>query len=236
MIALSVALGADARAVALMQYARIVTTVLSASLVGRIAIALSGGAPPPALSAIVAAPPSPASYLVTALVAAAGVASGALTRIPAGVILGPMILGVVAAQLGIPPAWPPGVGEAAYVLLGLSVGLMFDRVVLRTIRSQVPAMVASIFGLIITCACLGAVLSFLTNSNLVTGYLATTPGGLDSVAAIGLTSGADVSLMLAVQMVRLFSVILLGPSMARWLLGATAQQPPDSPESVRLTP
>jgi len=33
-----------------------------------------------------------------------------------------------------------------------------------------------------------------------------------------MTSGADVSLMLSVQMVRLFAVVLIGPPLARWLL------------------
>jgi uncharacterized protein len=48
----------------------------------------------------------------------------------------------------------------------------------------------------------------------LTAYLATTPGGLDSVAIIALGSGSNVSLILAVQTMRVFIVILTGPPLA----------------------
>jgi hypothetical protein len=213
-----------------MQYVRIVLAVMSASLIGRIAIAMNEDAPPPTLAAVAIVPAaSPVvTYALTALVAVVGVTVGSRLPIPAGVILGPLVLGVVARSLElVHPAWPVGVPEAAYVVLGLYVGVMFDRAAIRNIRGQLPAMVVSVVGLIAICGCLGALLAFWTGANLVTGVLATTPGGLDSVTAIALTSGADVSLMLSVQMVRLFAVVLIGPPMARWLLRDVAVPPPE---------
>jgi membrane AbrB-like protein len=229
MIALGLALGADVPAVALMQYVRIVLSILSAALVGRIALWLAGreptgalGGPPPADDVALA------PYALTVLVAAAGVALGARLPIPAGVLLGPLLLGMAASQLGLfHPAWPPGVPEAAYVLLGLYVGAMFDRVALRTLRRQIAPMVVSIVALIGFCAGLGGLVATLTGADYLTGLLATTPGGLDSVTAIGLSSGADVSLMLSIQMARLFAVILIGPSLARWLVGRPLAAQPE---------
>jgi membrane AbrB-like protein len=228
MIALSMALGADVRAVATMQYVRIVLSVLSASLIGKIALAVNGAAPPASLAAAAGgSTTSPLlTYLLTAAIGGVGVVAGARLRIPAGQILGPLLLGTLARGLElVHPAWPPGVPEAAYVVLGLYVGVMFDRAAVRNIRGQLPAMVASIVGLIAICGCLGALLAFWTGANLVTGFLATTPGGLDTVTAIALTSGADVALMLSVQMVRLFAVVLVGPPLARWLLRDVAMPP-----------
>jgi len=253
MIAMSLELGANTPAVASMQYVRIVVAVLSASLVGRLAIAV--GAPAPVADPGTAAasgsgasrvaagdaaeiatianwlaPGLPdtatlAAYAATATIAAGGVALGSRLPIPAGVLLGPLVIGVAASELvGLPPRWPPAVPELAYILLGLYVGAMFDTTALRAIRRQLPAMFASILALIALCAILGTLLAALTGADLLTGILATTPGGLDSVIAIGLTTGADVSLMLSVQMARLFAVLLLAPPLARWLLrtgGAT---------------
>jgi membrane AbrB-like protein len=221
MIALSLALGGDTPAVALLQYVRIVVAIMSAALVGRVALTLAGRDPTGVLAT--AAPTAAlglATYPLTAFAAAVGVAAGARLRIPAGVILGPLVLGVALAQLGLlRPAWPPAVPELAYVLLGLHVGAMFDRVALRGLRAQIAPMVAAILAMVGLCAALGGLLATLTGADYLTGLLATTPGGLDSVTAIGLSSGADVSLMLAVQMARLFAVVLVGPPLVRWLVG-----------------
>ena len=48
-------------------------------------------------------------------------------------------------------------------------------------------------------------------------YLATTPGGIDSVAVMALGSGAGAPLVLAVQMLRLFAVILAAAPLGRRL-------------------
>ena len=221
MIAMSMALGADVRAVATLQYVRIVLAVLSASAIGKVSLAADGAAPPVTLATATdaAAANLLLTYLLTAAVGGAGVVAGAWLRLPAGQILGPLLFGTVARGLElVHPTWPPGVPEAAYVVLGLYVGVMFDRTAIRNIRGQIPAMVASVLGLIAISGCLGALLALWTGASLVTGFLATTPGGIDTVTAIALTSGADVSLMLSVQMVRLFAVVLAGPPLARWLL------------------
>jgi uncharacterized membrane protein AbrB (regulator of aidB expression) len=63
---------------------------------------------------------------------------------------------------------------------------------------------------------LGWALSVLTKSGILTGYLATTPGGLSSIAVIALESGADPSLAIAVQMMRVFAVLIVTPLLSRW--------------------
>lgn len=225
MVAMSVELGADTRAVALMQYARVVLAVLSASLVGRVAIALGATPRSAAGDAFggVAAATDIRTYLLTATIAALGVWLAPRLRVPAGLFIGPLVLGIVAAEVGVVrTAWPIGFAQAAYVVLGLYVGLMFDRTAVRRVSRQLPAIVASIVALIGLCGLLGLVLVRLTGTDYLTAFLATTPGGLDSLPAIGLSAGADVSLMLAVQMARLFAVVLVGPPLARWLLGRGA--------------
>jgi len=80
-------------------------------------------------------------------------------------------------------------------------------------------MVANTLVLMAVCAATGKVLSVLTGTDYLTGYLATTPGGMDSIAVVALGSGADVSFLVAVQMVRLLATVVAGPLFARWLLG-----------------
>ncbi len=48
-------------------------------------------------------------------------------------------------------------------------------------------------------------------------YLATTPGGLYAVLATAQDGGADATFVLAVQVLRLFVMLLSAPLLARWL-------------------
>jgi uncharacterized membrane protein AbrB (regulator of aidB expression) len=52
----------------------------------------------------------------------------------------------------------------------------------------------------------------------LTAYLATSPGGADSVAVIAVGSAVDAGFVMAMQMVRFFIVLLIGPRLSRWLV------------------
>ena len=69
-----------------------------------------------------------------------------------------------------------------------------------------------ILGLIVASAGLGAVLAATTGASALDGYLATTPGGLYAVLATATDSGADATFVLAVQVLRLFVMLLSAPA------------------------
>src|SRR3712207_6756012 len=79
-----------------------------------------------------------------------------------------------------------------------------------------PLVLASAVGLTAACAGLGWALAALTGIDGLTAYLATAPGGIDSVAVMALGSGADAPMVLAMQMLRLFAVVLAGAILGRW--------------------
>jgi uncharacterized protein len=222
MLAMSDPLGADARLVALMQYTRVVVVVVTATLVGR----LASGAAPQQISGqgLQAAPEgmdllvqgTVPTYAITVLVAVLGAWAGTRLRLPAGALLGPLILGVALAELGVVHlAWPPGVPQAAYLVLGLWVGLLFDGASVKRAGRLFPSVLASAVGLVLACAVLGWVLAALTGIDGMTAYLATTPGGIESVAIVALGTGADAPLVLAVQMLRLLAVVFVGSLLGR---------------------
>jgi membrane AbrB-like protein len=223
MLAMSDPLGADARLVALMQYTRVVVVVVTATFVGRLT---TGAAPQPAsgqgLRAVsegvdLLVQGTVQTYAVTVLVAVLGAWAGTRLRLPAGALLGPLILGVALAELGVVQlAWPPGVPQAAYLVLGLWVGLLFDGASVKQAGRLLPFVLASTVGLVLACAALGWALAELTGIDATTAYLATTPGGIDSVAIVALGTGADAPLVLAVQMLRLLAVVFAGSLLGRW--------------------
>jgi uncharacterized protein len=157
------------------------------------------------------------TYAVTVLVAVLGAWAGTRLRLPAGALLGPLILGVALAELGmVHLAWPPGVPQAAYLVLGLWVGLLFDGASVKRAGRLFPLVLASAVGLVLACAALGWALAALTGIDGMTAYLATTPGGIDSVAIVALGTEADAPLVLAVQMLRLLAVVFAGSLLGKW--------------------
>jgi len=225
MLAMSDPLGADARLVALMQYTRVVVVVVSATLVSRFGLVPETTAHSPSGQSLQAASQGAdlliqgtlLSYCLTVLVAALGAWAGTRLRLPAGALMGPLICGVTLEELGVSYLlWPPGVPQAAYLVLDLWVGLLFDGASLKRAGRLFPFVLASAAGLVVACAALGWVLAALTGIDGMTAYLATTPGGIDSVAIMALGSGADAPLVLAVQMLRLFAVVLVGSVLGRW--------------------
>lgn len=222
MIAISMSAKADTRMVALMQYIRLVLTVVSAAVLARfiphtinttVHSALNLSSHPILLDLWI-------SYLVTALITLAGAWLGRSIHLPAAALLGPLLAGIAIRATGLfTLSWPPGVAKAAYIIVGMYVGLLFDRASLLQAGRLIPVMIINTLVLMATCAVTGKMLSVMTGSSYLTGYLATTPGGMDSIAVIAMASGADITLILTTQMLRLLSIIIMGPILARYVLG-----------------
>ncbi|MFO6063369.1 AbrB family transcriptional regulator, partial [Pseudomonas aeruginosa] len=71
-----------------------------------------------------------------------------------------------------------------------------------------PRMIASITGLILMCALMALALTHILQMDFMTAYLATSPGGLDTVAIIAAGTRADMSFHMARQTRRVFAVCL----------------------------
>lgn len=203
--------GADPRLVAFMQYLRVTIVVLSAGAVAHFLLPHHHTAPLGGPLIV-----DPLAWLETLGVAVVAVLVTRRFKIPAGPLLGPMILGAALHATGyVRIAVPPFVLEAAYIAIGLSIGLRYTRETVRYALRALPQLLLST-GVLIALCCLSALLLKATaHVDPLTAYLATTPGGLDSVTVIALGSGADVPLVLAIQAVRVFFVILSGPPLAK---------------------
>jgi len=217
MIALSEELGTDSRLVTLFQYVRLYAVILVAVLVGRWA----GDSPEVVVakaSALPGAPSALRAWGTTALVAAAGGWLGARLKLPAGVFLGPVLLGIPLTALGVPVgAWPPGVLALALWVLGARVGGQFDATAVRQLRRAALIALGAAVAMVGGCTLLAWGWSSAGGVDLLTAYFATSPGGADSLLAIALGTRATLSLVLAVQVGRLLLVFLVAPALLRRL-------------------
>jgi len=217
MTALAHAYGADVRMVAFMQYLRLFVVVLSASLISRFLLGHAAELPGRATWTLgLEAPLIPLSQ--TLLLILGGMLLARRLPLPAGAMLLPMVVGAVLNSTGIIqitlPFWLVGI---AYAALGWYVGLRFTAGLVRYALGAVPQMLLATVLLIVLCCGAAWILVVWLDVDVLSAFLATSPGGLDTVAAIALGSGCDVSFVLTVQTLRLFAVILFGPLVARWI-------------------
>ncbi len=79
-------------------------------------------------------------------------------------------------------------------------------------------MLAGSFALIALCGGVAVFLVFAAGVDPLTAYLATSPGGADSVAIIAASSNVDISFVMAMQTVRLIAVLFIGPSLTKFVV------------------
>ncbi|MFH6784394.1 MULTISPECIES: AbrB family transcriptional regulator [Methylobacterium] len=213
MVAMAEDFGADPRLVAFMQYVRVACVALTASVVARFLAGDPGAAPPG--SDMEAGPLAVAGTLA---VAGIGAWLGLRLRVPAGALIGPLAIGATLHATGLAGmALPSWLLALAYAGIGWTVGLRFTPATVRATLFALPGVLVATFGLIGLCGLWAWGLTFWLPIDLLTAYLATSPGGLDSVAIIAVGTHSDVSFVLAVQTLRLLVVIITGPLVAKWI-------------------
>jgi len=220
MIVMAEAFGADVRLVAFMQYLRIGCVVAAASVIASLAMAGGGHRLPP----VDWFPPvSFAALGVTLVIAFAGAGLGRIAKLPAGSLMLPLVVTCVVKLTGAATiVLPPWLLAVAYALFGWSIGLKFSRETILYAARATPRLVAAIAALIAVCGLFGLMLAWVTGLDPLTAYLATSPGGADSVAIIAASSKVDAPFVMTMQMTRFFVVLITGPFLARFLARRTA--------------
>jgi membrane AbrB-like protein len=222
MVLMAGAFGADQRLVAFMQYLRVIFVSMTAALVAKMWVDTSGIEVPD----IVWFPPLElAGFAATLGVAVIGGLLGKLLRLPSPFFLGTFIFGaIVYLGFGVTMQLPPWLLAVSYAMVGWSIGLNFTRPILRHATRALPQIVGSIIILIAFCGGLGFLISHLLGIDPLTAYLATSPGGMDSVAIIAAAAQhVDISFVMALQSARFLVVLLVGPTVARLVARAVKE-------------
>jgi membrane AbrB-like protein len=105
---------------------------------------------------------------------------------------------------------------AAFATIGWRIGLSSRRDALFHAARALPVITAAALTLMGICGLLAWCLTRLAHVDALTAYLATSPGGLDSVVIIAASSPqVDLPFVLALQSVRLLLVMSLAPLLTR---------------------
>ena len=214
MVAMAADYGADARLVAFMQYLRVLFVATAAAMVARIGLGDAAQQAAPQIWF----PPLDGRFAITLGIMVLGAFLGQRFRIPSGALLLPALAGATLQNSGaVTLQVPEWLLAAAYALIGWTVGLRFTRPIFRLALRTLPQMLASIIGLMLLCGAMAWMLTKLLDVDLLTAWLATSPGGLDTVAIIAAGSRVDIAFVMALQTLRLFTILLTGPALARFI-------------------
>ena len=213
------AYGADFRLVAFMQYVRVVLVAIVASTLTRIWVSDASVAATAPVAHILWFPPlNPVDFAKTLALAAGGAWVALRLRIPAGPLLVPMVVGIVLQNVfGMTLVLPPWLLALAYGLVGWSIGLRFTRPILSYAMKTLPQVLIAVVTLITVCGGFAVMLVVFAGIDPLTAYLATSPGGADSVAIIAASSNVDMPFVMAMQTGRFVVVLLIGPGLARFI-------------------
>ncbi|TWF81339.1 hypothetical protein FHX44_117282 [Pseudonocardia hierapolitana] len=213
LVAMSRDLGGDDRTVAVVQYLRVGIVTATMPVVAAVGFGAAGGSGPDASGSA----PLVVDVGYLAFCAVAGTVLARVARVPAGALLGPMTVAIAVNLAGWSFGATPPVPlvEVAYAVIGWQAGARFTRESLRTVLEALLPAAALVVGVIVACAGLGLLLSTLTGTTALDGYLATTPGGVYAVLATAVSAGTDVTFVMAVQVLRVIVMLLVMPAIAR---------------------
>jgi len=227
LVAIAGELHADQRLVAVVQYLRVLVITATLPLVLLLTGVETGGSGTVAGTGGPGGADAPwwAGLVLVAVVGPLGTVLGQVSRVPAGSLLGPLVLAAAVGALGLSAGAqvPAALVQVSYGVIGLQAGVSFTRETVVVLRRVLPTALLLIVAVIVACAGLGVLLSALTGAGALDGYLATTPGGIYAVLAASLSSGSDVTFVLAVQVLRLLVMLLAAPALSRGL-AALAQR------------
>lgn len=216
MVLMAEAYGADTALVALMQYLRVlmvtsitatIATLVGASHMQHAAIAIGN------LSDV-----AWLSLAETLVLALGGAALGRALRIPGGTMLMPMVLAFIFGHSNLVHLeLPRGLLLSVYALLGWRIGFRFTAPLLAHAARAMPRIILATLVLMALCGVLASVLVLVTGIDPLSAYLATSPGGVDSVAILAASTHVDVTFVMGMQTMRFLGVLLVGPMMVKLL-------------------
>jgi uncharacterized protein len=215
MVLMAEAHGGDPRLVAFMQYLRVLCVAFLASLIARFWIGGTGTIRSdqvyfPALRLVPLAE--------TLAIAGFGMTLARWMKIPSGALFVPMVAGSILQASGVVeielPRW---LLVGTFAVLGWGIGLKFTRSGLAHAARSFPLILASIAVLIVFGGAVALLLHRVVGTDLLTAYLATSPGGVDSAIIIATSTKVDLPFIMGLQTARLLVVMFVGPSLARFV-------------------
>ena len=139
-------------------------------------------------------------------------------RMPASEVIGPVaVIGTLRAMQVELPTSPDFLFPAAQIIIGIFVGSMLNRDAVRELKPMAVSAVIIIAWALSIVFVIGFFLARYSAMDLYTAMLSASMGGLPEITVIALASGAGVTVIIVMQMIRMLGTILIFPLLLKWI-------------------
>lgn len=221
MIMMGTAMGGDERVISLTHGARILLVVLTVPLFFRYFL---GYEPPPRGVTGLSILEMPLYDLaLLGLCAVVGAFVAKLARLPASLLVGPMLCSAAIHLAGLTSHAPPfELVTIAQIVIGSAIGCRFAGTKLALVRRTVGVTVISTAILLAVTLVFSVGLHLLTDLPTLDIVLAFSPGGLAEMSLVALAIGGDTAFVSSHHILRIMVVVLLAPLVFRLFVRRSA--------------
>lgn len=158
-------------------------------------------------------------YLLVIIAGILGAMVSERLHIPGGAVVGAM-LGSGAVTLAFPDGiyLAPRVATGAQIILGILLGMTFDRSFLTLGPKVLPLAIGSTLILLTVAVCMAFLASRLGLVDFGTALFGFSPGGMSGMAILAKTEGHNPPIVAFLHMVRIFTLFLVVPLLVRFFL------------------
>ena len=213
MVLIGGSLGGDVRVISLAHASRLLLLVASLPIALQVLLGFEPAASPagPELAAL-----APLDIAILTACGVAGLFGARALRLPAGAMMGPMVLSAAVHLAGWSDAQPPvPLVAAAQVVIGTAVGCRFAGVAPAMIGRTVALASGSTVILLSTAVGFAFLLAALTGLPPEALVIAFAPGGVAEMSLIAIALAVDPALVATHHLVRIFTIVVLAPALFR---------------------
>lgn len=212
LITLSEEIGADAIAVAILQYLRSLLIIVVVPIgVGLLVPSVDLNSHLTAITTMsITSMPIPMylNLFIVVVCSALGVWLGSQIRFPASMFFGPLFVGLVACwALPYNIQVPDMIFNSALLLIGFATGLQFNFQGVRRLVKAVLIEVVLALLLILICSIVGYEFHLVTKIDVITAILGSMPTGTQAMVASTVQFGGDTSLVVSMHVTRMFIIL-----------------------------
>jgi membrane AbrB-like protein len=142
-------------------------------------------------------------------------------KLPTPFMLGPVLATAGMVLAGIPaPKLPMEIINIAQLCVGAYMGISIKKDSIRRCTAIVHYVLSGVLGVLVFSMLVGWFLAYLHPITLITGFLSTSPGGMNEMGLTAMMVHADISMVVAYQIFRLLFILLFISPLLRWFLSS----------------